>query len=306
MRSVLGLSITLTCVGLAGCGGSGGLAGGSSTGDLDTAAATVAGTWAVIDISGDGVVRYQDQPPAFGAAGRLVFRAVDPGTVVIGTISDSADPRSFARQEDETLATSTVGRTWVAVTELTRGQWRTLMGGDSSGDPDGDPGDEPWVQPGVLDLGGADPADLTIPAAGIGPDQALTLLAVANGRIRGGALRLPSEAEWIRACRGDTADAFAWGNATDRATTARSAWTLEALGQRKGPQPVGGLAANALGLVDMHGNLWELLDDGRLKGGSWGDTIAQARAGNRAMDNAPIPDDVGHPLVGVRLILDPR
>ncbi|HUQ95852.1 MAG TPA: SUMF1/EgtB/PvdO family nonheme iron enzyme [Bryobacteraceae bacterium] len=63
--------------------------------------------------------------------------------------------------------------------------------------------------------------------------------------------RLPTEAEWERACRGLTEGAkYFWG---DRKPTVKDA----RFNSVNGPQEVGKCAATALGLQDMAGNVWE-------------------------------------------------
>jgi hypothetical protein len=131
--------------------------------------------------------------------------------------------------------------------------------------------------------------------------------------------RLPTEAEWEYACRAGSKTAYYTGNR--EADLARAGWYETNSGAKT--QPVGKKVANAWGLYDMHGNVWEWCQDWYdksyyenspdedpqgpgsgsarvLRGGSWINPPVNCRSANRRRD---FPD-YRYVTIGFRVCLD--
>jgi formylglycine-generating enzyme required for sulfatase activity len=142
-----------------------------------------------------------------------------------------------------------------------------------------------------------------------------------QGYLSATGMRLPSEAEWEYACRAGTTTAFNNGSSND-ATVGTIAWYSANSGNQN--HAVGGRAANALGLYDMSGNVWEWVNDwydgsyysvspstnplgpvtgtyGVIRGGSWIPTAFAARSSHRL----PFPPGDSYSTIGFRVARDP-
>ncbi|MCL2765986.1 MAG: formylglycine-generating enzyme family protein [Treponema sp.] len=159
-----------------------------------------------------------------------------------------------------------------------------------------------------------------VPASGYPiTDAAVSVNWNANG------YRLPTEAEWEYACRAGTTTPFNTGNniTTDQANyDGNNPYNNNAKGEyRRRTMPVGSFSANAWGLYDMHGNVWEWCWDWYgtyatgaqtnptgavsgsfrvIRGGSWSYRGQSLRSACRSIHNSG-PWDMGG-SVGFRLV----
>ena len=75
----------------------------------------------------------------------------------------------------------------------------------------------------------------------------------------GATYRLLTEAEWEYAARAGTSTAYPWGN--EIGSGQANCWDCGSQWDREKTAPAGSFPANAWGLHDMHGNVWEWVAD---------------------------------------------
>jgi formylglycine-generating enzyme required for sulfatase activity len=136
---------------------------------------------------------------------------------------------------------------------VTVGEWRAFVeatGRRSDGEVD-------WAAPGFAQTD-------SHPVVGVTWGDAQQYVAWLSERT-GQRYRLPSEAEWEYACRAGTRTAFSFGDAIDTTRAnydGNFTWNGGARGEyRRGTTPVTLFAPNPWGLHDMHGNVWEWVQD---------------------------------------------
>ncbi len=200
---------------------------------------------------------------------KVKFCWAPPGTFRMG--SPLSEPE---RRADEGPVTVTLSRGfWIGKYEVTQGQWSSLMGSFPR-EPDKGAGDEfpvYWVN--FLES-----EEFC---------KRLTAQSRESGALpKNWEIRLPTEAEWEYACRAGTQAATSFG---DRLSVIEanigSQYPGGGEGNRSGKaSKVGIYPANAWGLHDMHGSVWEWCRDWyhrQLPGGTDPDLSAEKGERNR-------------------------
>lgn len=231
----------------------------------------------------------------------MAFIYLPPGHFIMGS-----PPNEIGRGADEALHEVKLSRgCWMGRMEVTQGEWQRIMGATEP-HPD---------KPSPFRA-----FDPKLPVVAVSYEDVARFLERLGAQSPGSRFRLPTEAEWEYACRAGTTTPFATGEHL----SGRQAQVADsAIGVPTRPSPVGSYPANAWGLYDFHGNVWEWTCDwygpypagpvvdpqgprsGDLKvirGGSWYFGTESARS---ALRYTHAPKDWGFSL-GFRVVREDR
>jgi formylglycine-generating enzyme required for sulfatase activity len=194
------------------------------------------------------------------------------------------------RGEDEIQHEVTITKPfYIGTYEVTQEQWQAVMGNNPS-----------------------EVKAAKLPLTNVSWGMCQDFIKKLNDKTNGG-YRLPTEAEWEYACRGETTTPYFFGN---EITPKDANFGGSNLGKSV---PVASNKANAYGLHDMHGNIWEWCEDwygpyreGKAtdpkgvevgdkrvaRGGSFYDSESDARSSNRY----PVSPSTRNGYIGLRLV----
>ncbi len=229
-----------------------------------------------------------------GATMRLVF--IPSGTFSRGGGAQSATQR-----------VAIIRGFYIGIHEVTRGQYRSVLGTEPAVDAPNDAKAE----------GGAGAAGT--PVTGVSWEDAQRFcraLGQKSSKTSPARFRLPTEAEWEYACLAGASTPFPWGPQVD------DAYAWHWINAQRKPQPVGLKKPNVWGLHDVIGNVNEWCQDWHgpyagadvkdpsgpaqgteraIRGGSWRDMKAALRPGQRRS----LPPGQSNAETGFRVVMEP-
>ena len=126
---------------------------------------------------------------------------------------------------------------WLGKFEVTQGQWEAVMGDTATSYYKG---------------------DARRPVDSVSWDDVQRFIGRLNDAAGDSLYRLPTEAEWEYACRAGSQTRWSFGD--DAGDLTKYAWYRDN-NSPEGTKPVGEKEPNAWGLHDMHGNVWEWVQD---------------------------------------------
>jgi formylglycine-generating enzyme required for sulfatase activity/tetratricopeptide (TPR) repeat protein len=161
----------------------------------------------------------------------MKFALIPAGEFMMGS---PADEKGVWEEEGQVHNVKISKQFYLGIYPVTQQQWKILMGENPSyfkGD--------------------------NLPVENVSWDNILRFIIKLNEKEGSDKYRLPSEAEWEYAVRGDTRTRYYFGD--DESELDDYAWYLDNSEGRT--HPVGQKKPNQWGLYDMHGNVWEWVQD---------------------------------------------
>lgn len=221
----------------------------------------------------------KDPPKEFTNSIGMKFVWIKSGTFMMGSPKEEKE-----RKDDETQHKVTLTKGfYMGVYTVTQEQWQAVMGNNPS------------------DFKG----EKNLPVESVSWDDCQEFIKKLREKDKK-PYRLPTEAEWEYACRAGTKTPFHFGETISTEQANYNGNFVYGTGKkgvyRKKTTPVGSFPANAWGLHDMHGNVWQWCQDwyggypkdevtdpqgrekGRsrvLRGGSWGEGPEYCRSACR-------------------------
>ncbi|MGQ4809396.1 Hercynine oxygenase [Candidatus Entotheonellaceae bacterium PAL068K] len=158
----------------------------------------------------------------------MEFRLIPAGTFMMGSLNGEAD--------EQPVHQVTISKPfYLGKYEVTQGQWQAVMGNNPSffiGNP-------------------------KLPVESVPQPDVQEFIHRLNAKEGGDRYRLPTEAEWEYAARAGSTTDYSFGN--DATRLSEFAWYKANSNEQT--HPVGQLKPNAWGLYDIHGNVWEWVQD---------------------------------------------
>lgn len=185
--------------------------------------------------------------PAFLIRFDIEFVRIEPGRFLMGSRDDDRAASDNERPQHPVTITKPF---YLARHEITQRQWLAVMGESSFTQMRSNP---------YYDLPGmAQRLNHPDHPATVSWNEAQAFLAMLNQREGNGRYRLPTEAEWEYAARAGTTTAYSFGD--DVRELGRHAWYGEDFATGS-THRVGQKQPNPWGLYDVHGNVWEWVQD---------------------------------------------
>ncbi|NGZ05167.1 MAG: SUMF1/EgtB/PvdO family nonheme iron enzyme [Magnetococcales bacterium] len=165
----------------------------------------------------------------------MTFKLIPAGMFTMGASASDVSANSWYSQATPQHQVTISRAFYMQTTEITQGQWRAVMGNSPSyfsscGD--------------------------NCPVEQVSWDDLQTFITTLNAR-NDGTYRLPTEAEWEYAARAGTTTAYSFGDS--ESNLGNYGWSYS--NASSGTRPVAQKLPNPWGLYDMHGNVWEWVQD---------------------------------------------